>query len=462
MTRRRVFKTNIIILGAVVATAVVAAISLPAIRSTADTLPRDCDATSIIYCGSLTVDELKADYASRDGGKYPDIPGVYSSFGISENDVNTISSTRGVVKADGTVWIGDKLIGKNAVTAGRVEKPGSVAIPGTSAYRRPPSASFASPSTAIDAFIGYKNGVPAFAILSSCGNPVTWETPAVPTVEIVKTIRSADNTKWVEDDTFLNDSTLTYNITLKNTSKADDTNMVIKDTLPANHTFVAGSVKVNNAAVGAETDNIISSGYKLDKIVAGQTIEITFQAKVAVPAEKCGDTVFSNKATVTTDISGSKEDTAGGKISIPCAVAIRCVSLTSSSASAKVGDAITYTAKSELSNATLASYEFRVNDAPAQNTTSNTFIFRPTQEGTYTIKTIVKTSKGDDTNANCESVITIGTQPVVLGKTTAVTTAPPTTVLPNTGDGGAVLAFLGISSLGTYLYRLKLLRGSRS
>ncbi|MDQ3123651.1 MAG: hypothetical protein M3Q14_03130, partial [bacterium] len=139
---------NVVAASAVVAAFGFAAIGLSA-SGTAATLPRDCEATSIIYCGSLTVNELKTDYNSNDGGRYSDIPAVFNHFGISSADINGMNNSnhkRGIVKADNTVWLDGKLIGVNAKTAGRTNKPGSTAIPGTSAYMRSPSVSFSSPS----------------------------------------------------------------------------------------------------------------------------------------------------------------------------------------------------------------------------------------------------------------------------------------------------------------------------
>lgn len=432
---------------------------LSRVHSSAESLPRDCEATSIIHCGSLTVDELKSDYASNDGGRYSDIPAVFSSFSISAQDINTISATRGIVKADGTVWIGNKMIGKNAVTAGRVDKPGSVPIPGTSAYKRPPSASFATSNTSIDAMIGYKNGQPAFAILSSCGNPVTWETPGVPNLEITKNIRSADNTNWVESDSFTRDSVLTYRISIRNVGNADAANIVVKDQMPQSNSFIVGSMQRSDVSADTSGDTLTSTGYKIDKIAAGQEVTMTLRAIIVLTNEQCGDVTFTNKVTVTADVTGTKEDTAGGKISLSCASAVRCVSITSSNTSPKIGDSVTYTIGSELSNATLGSYEFRVNDMPVQNTISPTFVYRPTTEGSYTVKAIVKTDKGDATSAACESAFTIAPPTIT---TVATPVSPPSAPsLPNTGAKSVVLAFFSATTLGTIMYRILLLRRMR-
>jgi hypothetical protein len=190
------FKTllaAVLVVGAVGATG----LALKSSESDALTIIRNCDPTAIIYCGATSVTELKNDYASRDGGRYPDIAAVYSYFGISASDIQNMGSTfkMGQVHKDGTVWLNGKQIGSGAVTAGRVNKPGSTAIPGTKAYARSTQVAFAS--DAIEAFIGFRNGSPAWAVLAGCGNPIKWNKPAI---EIEKTVRNAANTAWVEND----------------------------------------------------------------------------------------------------------------------------------------------------------------------------------------------------------------------------------------------------------------------
>ncbi|MDQ3123131.1 MAG: isopeptide-forming domain-containing fimbrial protein, partial [bacterium] len=252
------------------------------------------------------------------------------------------------------------------------------------------------------------NGQPAWGVLSSCGNPVTWDKPSI---EVEKKVRSANNQSWVEDDVFANKSTLTYQITVKNTGKVADTNVLVKDTLPQSHTFVGGSVKVNGQNVGAAGNSIVGSGYKLAKVNAGATVTITFQAKVAVSTDKCGDTMFTNKARVDGDLTPPKEDTAGGKVRVVC-VKVKCVSLTASVLSVKKGGTITFTAKSQLENATLQSYEFKVNNSVVQNTKSNTYVYTANAEGEFNVIVTVKTDKGNDTNLNCQLKIVVKEVPV--------------------------------------------------
>lgn len=462
---------TILMFGALVGALGIVALGFGGSAGTAQNLPRDCEQTSIIYCGSLTLDELKADYNSNDNGRYSDIPAVFNHFGISSADINGLNSSnhkRGIVKADNTVWLDGKLIGINAVTAGRANKPGSTVIPGTGAFKRSPSVSFARPSTQIDAFIGFENGQPAWGILSSCGNPVTWESPPKPPapekpkLDIEKKVRAAENQSWTETETIPNNSTLTYRIEVRNTGKAADTNVLVKDMLPSNHTFVDGSVRVDGQTKQG-SDSLVSSGMRLDRVDAGATVAITFQAKVMVPATKCGDTTFTNKATVESEQSPAKEDTSGGKVRVACAE-IKCVSLTASALSVEQGGSVTFTARADLDNATLQSYEFRVNDEIVQNTTSNTFTYNASQEGAFRVKVTVKTDRGDVTNTDCMERITVQQKPVCPHNPALPPDHPDceppepqvqgATTMPKTGAAGLAGIFAATSLSGAALHHL--------
>jgi uncharacterized repeat protein (TIGR01451 family) len=97
--------------------------------------------------------------------------------------------------------------------------------------------------------------------------------------------------------------TVTYTLTFHNTGNQPLTNVVVKDTLPTNVTYVAGSTTVDGAkkADGVTT----SAGLNIGTVAAGKTVTIKFQAKMP-SADKldCGKTTLTNKSSAV-----SKEDT---------------------------------------------------------------------------------------------------------------------------------------------------------
>jgi hypothetical protein len=158
--------------------------------------PRDCDDNAVIRCGALNFTEL-SNRSSQSGAAQ-----IYAAFGISSQDLANMSSTaiEGTVTNNNNVWINrssgmcpdiDKsslntqnqqavqnnssmcLVATNAMTAGRQYMSGSTMATssGVTYFRRPPSVSFQSPS--LPAFVVMTNGRFNYAIIASCGNPVT-------------------------------------------------------------------------------------------------------------------------------------------------------------------------------------------------------------------------------------------------------------------------------------------------
>lgn len=125
----------------------------------------DCDTVAIIKCGAFSESDLRAAAAKGD------VPKVFSAFGISQSELTGFVS--GVVWQDGRVTVGDKLVATGATTAGRWNnpKPGMTRIPGTDrAYKMSTSHFVTEGQTA---FIKMVNGQFSFAVIKSCGNPVS-------------------------------------------------------------------------------------------------------------------------------------------------------------------------------------------------------------------------------------------------------------------------------------------------
>jgi len=135
----------------------------------------DCDANAVIRCGSVTTAQLISRYnngTSTNSAK--SIHDIYSSFGISSSDIQTIGTTAvaGRVTKSGAVFINgtSTAVATGAVTAGRQNIAGSTAVTrnGTTFFKRTPSVSFQSNSLA--AFVVMKNGTFQFAVLAACAN----------------------------------------------------------------------------------------------------------------------------------------------------------------------------------------------------------------------------------------------------------------------------------------------------
>jgi PKD repeat protein len=139
----------------------------------------DDSANAVIYCGVSSVNSLVNKYDHGDSqNSAASIQHIYSSFGISSSDINSMSSNTqmGSVSSSGDVSVNGRVVASNVLTAGRQNMTNAcgsstpVTVSGTKFYSRKPCVSFAS--SPLQALVVMKNGVFQFAILTSCGNPV--------------------------------------------------------------------------------------------------------------------------------------------------------------------------------------------------------------------------------------------------------------------------------------------------
>lgn len=139
-----------------------------------------------------------------------------------------------------------------------------------------------------------------------------------------KMVSKHGENKWVESYDAKPGETVDYLLQYKNTGTTQQNNVVIKDTLPANMTYVAGSTKLGNptnpGGVKA-SDNVTSTGLNVGGYNPGQNAWVIFSAK-APAADKltCGTNTLVNKQTVET-ANGSKSDTANVVLEKTCAAA---------------------------------------------------------------------------------------------------------------------------------------------
>jgi hypothetical protein len=140
------------------------------------TSERDCNPNAVIRCGAISTNELISKYNNQ-----PSVQAIYSNFSISRDDINAMGTTAvtGTVTSDGKVIVSGNVVANNAITAGRQNIAGSQAVTqnGVTFYKRPPSVSFKSSS--LSSFVVMNSGRFDFAIIASCGNPVSATATAV-------------------------------------------------------------------------------------------------------------------------------------------------------------------------------------------------------------------------------------------------------------------------------------------
>ena len=149
------------------------------------------DSNAVIWCGSYdngisTVRQIVNKYNNGDGhNSAKSIQNIYSYslFHISSTNIKNLGTYEkvGTVTKNGDVILNGKVIATNAITAGRQYITGSTKHTnnGTVFYTRSTKISFLNNS--LKAYIVMRNGKFLFAILQSCGNPISATPKNIPT-----------------------------------------------------------------------------------------------------------------------------------------------------------------------------------------------------------------------------------------------------------------------------------------
>ncbi|MDB5179601.1 MAG: exported protein of unknown function [Candidatus Saccharibacteria bacterium] len=139
--------------------------------------------------------------------------------------------------------------------------------------------------------------------------------------DLQKQVRVAGTTAWSESVNAAPGTTVEYQLTYKNTGTTEQNNVVLKDTLPTNLSYVAGSTYLKN--VSNPTPKLIndtlttSTGINIGNYAPNSVAYVKFSAKVASEtALSCGTSTLHNVATVETN-NGSKQDSADVVVANP-------------------------------------------------------------------------------------------------------------------------------------------------
>jgi uncharacterized repeat protein (TIGR01451 family)/LPXTG-motif cell wall-anchored protein len=133
-----------------------------------------------------------------------------------------------------------------------------------------------------------------------------------PNFTIQKQVRLAGTTEWKESVEAKPGATVEYQIEYKNTGTTEQRDVVLKDRLPANVTYVTGSTYIKNTSNPngkLVSDNLTTAtGINIGHYTPGSNAFVKFSAKVNGDiAAYCETTTLKNVARVETS-NGSKED----------------------------------------------------------------------------------------------------------------------------------------------------------
>lgn len=288
---------------------------------------RDCDSVAIITCGSMTQSELQAD------AKKGDVPTVYANFGISHKELSGFVD--GVVWKDGRVTLGTKgngnLVATNAVTAGRWNNPTSdmTRIPNTDRAYRMSTIHFVDNGQI--AFIKMVNNKFAFAVIKTCGNPVTAKPLAAPTpkptatttstatpnLTVVKEVHTQANSLWGKSVTVKPGELVTYHVVGTNVGNTPLQNVTFRDVLPSGITFYTGNPHAS--LNGQNVSNNLNDGMTIGTLNPGEKFELIYMAATSASENRTDacSTGLMNRAYVAATGLPERSDTALVKVCAP-------------------------------------------------------------------------------------------------------------------------------------------------
>lgn len=279
-----------------------ALIAMTTLRTTAHT-EQDCDDNAVIRCGVThhgsnqeIINELKAKYRENQAGN---VQAVFAAFGMN-NEAVFDGMVLGRVTGKNEVYIGDRLVAKNATTAGRQNisnERGSSLNMGGGFWQRPPSVSFADPNGSLNALVKMENNTFKHAVILSCGNPVGASAVALPTppinpptppspppstplrptrtFQITKDVRVKGQTAWIQEVASKAGDRLEFRIIVRNTGQGELQQVMVRDVPPTGTTYVEGSLNITGLS-----SNFFGGGINLGNMAAGQQKEITFEVTV--------------------------------------------------------------------------------------------------------------------------------------------------------------------------------------
>lgn len=142
-----------------------------------------------------------------------------------------------------------------------------------------------------------------------------------PDFTVQKQVRLAGTTEWKEDVTVKAGDTLEYRIEYKNTGTTDQSNVIVKDVLPAHVSYVNGTTTIKNASNPngkTVSDNLTGDGINIGNYTPGSNAFVKFNATVGpIESLECGTKTLINTAKVSVG-DNHKQDTANVTVNRSC------------------------------------------------------------------------------------------------------------------------------------------------
>lgn len=169
---------------------------------------------------------------------------------------------------------------------------------------------------------------------------VTFRVRAVqPNFSVIKDVRIAGTTTWSDSVTAKAGDIVEYQVQYINNGDTIQNNVVIKDVLPANLTYINGSTVIKNSNYPngkTVSDDVTGIGINIGNSMPNSNAYLKFSAKIAdVNALSCGVNTITNAAEAQTT-NGIKRDTAVVTVTKQCSTPVTPAELPHTGASENI------------------------------------------------------------------------------------------------------------------------------
>ncbi len=248
------------------------------------------------------------------------------------------------------------------------------------------------------------SGYVSFKVKAQVGGVINFTTE--------KLVSKKGENKWVNDYKAQPGETVDYLLEYKNVGTVQQDNVILRDILPANMTYVNGSTILGNANAPSGnkvSDNVTKDGINAGSYLPGGNAWITFSAKVAEKdALPCGTTKLVNKVHTTTG-GYYKEDDANVTVDKECKPPVAKYVCKSLGISQVDRTNFKFTTSYSAENATFKSVTYVIKNAAGatvdtKTSTSTTLNYAQATAGKYTVQaTVTFTVDGQDKTATSEA-----------------------------------------------------------
>lgn len=251
----------------------------------------ECKDQNVISCGVNDRQDL-ANKITNGDGTHTDIKTIFNRIGIIPEDILSNDTVGGVVKKDGTVWVGSQMVA-SGVTMGFRPVLGVTGTPFAGLIWTFAQDQFDPQVGQAGAYVYMRNGQFKYAVLVSCGNPILQTLNAIPPhMQIEKTVRDVTTNPTGAFAKSVNANpgdTIEFKVKVINNGDITLENVNIGDYLPGHMILVPGIAKANVSefingswqrvdVAFADTD--VAKGKDVGSIEPGDSDVFTLQVKV--------------------------------------------------------------------------------------------------------------------------------------------------------------------------------------